>query len=133
MKMTDKRELRDRELEALFSAARAAEPDPSEALVARIVADAEAEADRREAAAAAVADRPRRAGLRATLAAVFGGWPSLAGLSAAALAGLLVGYVAPDTLQTVSGGYLGGEDSSAYGIEDLADPGLDYADILGEG
>jgi hypothetical protein len=71
-------------LEALFAEARKARPPG--ALVARVLADAEAA-------------RPvRRAGFGAALLRAIGGWPAAAGLAAASVAGLMIGYATPDAL-----------------------------------
>jgi hypothetical protein len=69
-------------LDALFAEARTARPPG--ALVARVLADAEAA-------------RPGRR-LGAALLRAIGGWPSVAGLAAASAAGLLIGYSAPEAL-----------------------------------
>lgn len=90
--------------------------------MARIMADAAAQA----APVAAPAAVPRR-GAFAALLATIGGWPAAAGLATAAVAGLMIGYAAPDTLGDLSGGYL---EISDYRIEDLMPS---YGDLLGEG
>ena len=90
--MTD----RDDPLEAFFEAGRETVADPSEALLARVEADA--------MAAFAARTTPARAtpsGWRGVLAAL-GGWPAGAGLGTAALAGLFIGFALPDTLADVS-------------------------------
>ena len=79
--MTDDR---DDALDALFAEARKAAPVPSDDLMARILADAETEAAAREAPA----PRPR---FWPSLLESLGGWPSLAGLAAAAVTGLWIG------------------------------------------
>ncbi len=80
----------DRELDDLFQGARAAAPAPSEALVARILADAAALQPRHALAAPA-----RRAGLISRLAEAFGGRGVLAGLAGTAAAGLALGFYSP--------------------------------------
>jgi hypothetical protein len=91
--MTDRHENEDEAaLDALFGAARAARPDPSAALLARIAADAEAVAAELARQAAA---RPARGGFFGWLPAI-GGWPALAGLATATVAGVWIGYVQPD-------------------------------------
>lgn len=79
-------------IEIYFKAARAVpEPAPS-ALMARILADAEAvQASRRTLA-------PRRAGLGEYLYRLLGGWPAMAGLATAAVAGLWLGASLPTGL-----------------------------------
>lgn len=83
------------DLEDLFATARANPLPPSDALMARVLADA-LEAQPKPAAPLAMraAMAPRR-GFWSTLAAGFGGSGVLAGLGAAAALGLLVGYVNP--------------------------------------
>jgi hypothetical protein len=91
--MTDRREF-DGEggLDAFFDAARAQPPMPSDAFLARVMADATAEdAARRQPAA----PPKQRRGLRDRLHAI-GGWPALAGLATATVAGLWIGYAVPD-------------------------------------
>ena len=79
--MTDDR--KDDGLEAFFAAARSRDDRPSGALLARVLSDAEAA-------------RPRRGGLAGVLRAI-GGWPSAAGLAAASVAGIAIGFTAPQT------------------------------------
>jgi hypothetical protein len=113
MTMTDRHETDgDAALDALFGAARATRPDPSAALLARIAADAEAlAADRARQAAA----RPARGGMFGWLPAI-GGWPALAGLATATVAGLWIGYAQPD-LGAVT--LIGSADEGTYDIGGL--------------
>jgi hypothetical protein len=78
----------DDDLDDLFATAAASQARPSDALFARILADADAWQPR----PAAPAPRP---GWLATLADWFGGGFSLAGMSAAALTGLYLGIAQP--------------------------------------
>lgn len=97
---------RDEErLEALFAAARANPPAPSEALMARVLADAEVERprDRRALPAARRALAPRRAGWLGAL----GGWRGLGGLVTATVAGLWVGYANIPAPATIGDGVVG--------------------------
>ena len=119
--MTDKRPLDDSELDGLFAAARGANPLPSDALMQRIMADATAEI------AAAQPERPARRGILATALAMIGGWPAAAGLATAAVTGLMIGLFTPDTLDSLSGGYL--TTASSYDLEDLLPS---YGDLLEE-
>jgi len=95
----DKRE--EAALAPFFEAAREAAPEPSAQLLARVLADAGAVQDRRAAAA-----RPAtvRAGLRTRIARGLGGWPAMAGLAAAGLAGLWIGLALPTTLPGLGAG-----------------------------
>ena len=79
--MTDQR---DDMLEALFAQARQEAAAPPDDLVARILADADTEATAREAPATPPRFWP-------SLLDGLGGWPSLAGLAAAAVTGLWIG------------------------------------------
>lgn len=85
MAMTDE----DRRLEPFFEAARTEAPEPSAALMARILADAQAA---QEVAAPAPARRRRFPGWR--LPALAGGWGAAGGLAAATLAGVWIGFAA---------------------------------------
>ncbi|AJE48062.1 hypothetical protein [Celeribacter indicus] len=101
--MTDRKDIWTDEaaeaaLETLFAEARAAAPTPSEALLLRVMADAQAETARREADAARrrAADRPRaRHPAMAAIVAALGGWRAVAGLATAGVAGLAIGLGAP--------------------------------------
>ncbi len=97
----------DPDLDRLLAAARAAPMAPSEALMARILADAEAErpAAARPATPLPAVAAPRR-GLWAALAAGLGGSGVLAGLGAAATLGLAVGYLDLAGLGSAAGGFL---------------------------
>lgn len=105
MAKTDHAMLSDDELEGLFRASRADAPDPSEAVMARILADAEAELAARAPTPAA---RPRapRPGVWAALIGGIGGWPALAGMVTAAVAGVWLGFASPDQINTLAGGLL---------------------------
>lgn len=91
----------DDRLEDFFAAARRSAPAPSEALVARILADAEAAMPK--AATAGPAPGQRRGGLAAWLP-TFGGW---GGLATAALAGLWFGYAGLTDPAAVAAGLIG--------------------------
>ncbi len=80
----------DTTLADFFAAARDAAPAPSDALIARILADAEAAMPRRAEGPARPGPEPRR-GVLAWLGA-FGGWGGVGGLATATLAGLWFGY-----------------------------------------
>jgi len=89
--------MRHDDLDDLFSAARACAPAPSAALLARVLADAEAARPRPAAAplrAAPARPAPRR-GPWSALAAALGGGGGIAGLATAAGAGLWLGLVQP--------------------------------------
>jgi hypothetical protein len=99
-------------LEALFAEARRERPPG--ALVARVLADAEA-----------VQPGRARAGIGAAVLRAIGGWPSVAGLAAASAAGLVIGFAAPDavpllgpaTTQTADGTYDLIDLAPGYGVQ----------------
>lgn len=102
-------------LETFFEAARAAPAEPDAALMARVLADAgRVQAERR----AAAVTRPLRAvpGWRATLAEAIGGWPAMAGLAAAMVAGIWIGVSPPAALAGIAQTVLGGA-SDAYLVD----------------
>lgn len=118
--MAEKRPLTDTELEALFSAAASDAAEPSEALMRRVLADADGVADGWRAPAPAQPDGP---GLLARLLSGLGGWPGLAGLATAGVAGLAIGIASPGALATLSSGLVAGEVIDDYHMVDLL-PGL---------
>lgn len=81
----------DKALEAFFAAGRGHAPAPSESLLARVLADAEAEMARPVPAMAAARPAPRP-GLLASVAAALGGWAGLGGLATATAAGVWIGF-----------------------------------------
>lgn len=102
--MAEKRPLSDRELDEFFAAAQRTAPSPSDDLMARILSDAEAATGAEAHWGAAPVARAPRPWLAQALAGL-GGWPGLAGLTTAAVAGLGIGIASPETLEAVSGGY----------------------------
>lgn len=96
--MTDE----DKTLDATFAQMCVDDVMPSEALIDRIMVDA----DRVLAAAIVAPVRPKQ-GLGAMLLDAIGGWPSLSGLAAATVAGVWIGVAPPDALSDLSAGYLG--------------------------
>lgn len=94
----------DPDLDAVFAAARAEEQRPPGALLARVLADAEA---------TTAAARPVRQRLGAALLQALGGWPAAAGLAAACAAGVALGLAAPAAVP-----FFGTE--AAYDLIDLA-------------
>ena len=92
-------------LDDLFATARAARPAPSEALMARVLADALAEQPK--AVVAAPGPRPRGPGLWARLTWAFGGAGAVAGMGTAAVTGLFLGLVQPAGLAALDEAMLG--------------------------
>lgn len=137
MTKTDKM-LRDDELEGLFAAARAQTPVPSADLMARILADAEAQAVPEPAPATGgrTGGRPVRPtrGFWAALVAGLGGWPVLAGMATATVAGVWLGFATPEALDTMAGGILmPGQTETGYQLEDMVPSYGDFSVLLEEG
>ncbi|AWB47945.1 dihydroorotate dehydrogenase [Gemmobacter aquarius] len=103
------------ELDDLWVAARSRRIEPSEALMARVLADGLAEQPR----PALVARRQRR-GLFARLAEVFGGFGALAGMGGAALAGVALGFVQPAQVTEFADAVLGVQAASVELMPDAA-------------
>ena len=87
------------DLDDLLAGASRASMQPSDALMARVMADAAA---LQVQARPAVAVPVPRAGWLAGLAALFGGAGSLIGVGSAAVAGLFFGFVQPDGMGAVA-------------------------------
>jgi hypothetical protein len=97
------------ELDDLFAEARRSAAGPSDAFMARVLADAMAEQPEPARIAPAPARAaPGRVGAFDWLAGLFGGGGVLAGMGAVAAAGLLVGYVQPAPVTAVAGAFLSG-------------------------
>jgi hypothetical protein len=94
-------------LEALFAEVRRERPPA--ALVARVLADAEAARPGR-----------RREGFAAAILRAIGGWPSAAGLAAACAAGLLIGFAAPGAVPFVGTTVVTETADTTYDLIDLA-------------
>ncbi len=127
-------EITDETLEAFFAAGRARPPEPGAGVMARIVADAEAELDARMPNPVRPRPAPRSPGIWIRLLDGIGGWPALASLGAAAVAGVWIGFAAPDRINTLAGGrLLPGLSASdtGYELEDLL-PGYSGFEGLAE-
>ena len=97
------------DLDDLLALARGQAPAPSEALMARILADAEAiRLGRRPVAV----PRPRRGWL-----AALGGWPALGTLVASSLLGVSIGVAQPSSLSSVTGAVLGEAVTVSTGLD----------------
>lgn len=108
----------DKELDLLLQST-AAEVVPSEALLARVMADAdEVLAERRREPVEAPAPR----GWLSTMLNTVGGWPAVAGLATATVAGVWIGYAQPSSFGEVANGALATE--AFYDLGDLM-PGYD--------
>ena len=91
-------------LDDLFAEIRQVAPQPSEALMARIAADAATHMPRPE---------PAPQGIWATLWDGLGGWIGAGGLAAATVAGLWIGIAPPDGLADTASGLWGTTTSVA--------------------
>jgi len=128
MKMTDTRktELDDDGLEAFFEAGRRAAPTPSDALMARVLADA---------LAAQPVAKPRpvpRPGAWAQLREALGGWPALGGLATAGVMGLAIGIAAPSGFADLGLAFLG-QSTDTYLVDLMPELDFDIAMDLSEG
>lgn len=85
------------EFEDLFAQARSAGPVPSSDLMARVMSDA-VQMQPAPATLAPVRAQARKPGFIAQLMEALGGWPALAGLTTATVAGVWIGISPPDTL-----------------------------------
>lgn len=93
---------KDEDMDLFFDAARAAAPQPSADLMARIMADAEAQ----QPVAVPLAPRQHPGIIRGFLAAI-GGWPAMAGMMTATVAGLWIGVNPPTGLEDIASTFLG--------------------------
>ena len=107
----------DHELEGFFRAARAAAPRPSDALMARILADAGAEMRQASVQPAPGSPEVRGSGPSDWLARLWGGWRALGGLATATVAGLWIGYAGIADPNTLTGGLIGAETSTALTVD----------------
>lgn len=112
-----------KELEVFFEAALDSEPDPSDALMAKIMADADAEAD-----SWAEVVQPDRGGFLRSFLDAIGGWPAASGIVTAGMVGVIVGFSPPAMLSEFTDGYLYGT-TDAY----LVDPYDGFGFALNEG
>lgn len=111
------------DLDALFAEARATrgrDADPAPDFMARVLEDA---LSLQPAPAPVASPAPRASRLRQFLNAI-GGWPAVAGLATAGVAGLWIGVNPPDAMATTAENLLG-TDSDLY-LVDLM-PGYDFA------
>jgi hypothetical protein len=110
-------------LDDLFAQARGTSPVPGDALMARVIADADAVQPR------AVAAPVARPGLMMRMLDTIGGWPAVSGLAMATVAGIWVGVAPPASVQDVTAAMMGDEVSINLFTTDLI---LD-AGALGDG
>ena len=126
--MTDERktQLDDDGLEDFFEAARRMAPSPSDALMARVLADALAA---QPVAAPCPVPRP---GAWAQLREALGGWPALGGLATAGVMGLAIGIAAPAGLADLATAVLD-QGTDTYLVDLMPELDFDIAMDLSEG
>lgn len=107
------------DLDALFAAARRSEVPPSDALMARVLADAAGLQP--EPAPIVQVVPPRKTGVWGGLSALFGGGGVLAGLGTVAMAGFYIGFAQPDTVMMLADGFIAGSSVEAVDLM----PGVD--------
>jgi hypothetical protein len=113
------------DLDDFFGAARRVTPAPSDALMARVLADA-------MAAQAPVMVRVQRPGWLAQLRDALGGWPAVGGLATAGVVGLAVGIAAPAGLGDLTAALLG-QPADGYLVDLMPELDFDIAMDLSEG
>ncbi len=108
-------------LEAYFQAARSEDAAPSADLMARVLSDAQTVQN----GLMAPPDKAmaRLAGLRRALRAL-GGWPAVAGLASATVAGVWIGTTQPDVLYPYTS--LLQQDAALYQIDLPAGAGFEF-------
>lgn len=116
--------MQDRDLDDLFAAARQKPAAVSAELMARVLSDA----DDLQPSAETLPARKGRIGFWAEILAAIGGAGGVVGLSAAALAGVWIGFAQPNGFSTVTDQFL--PDEMVLGTVDVL-PGFD--DFLSEG
>ena len=120
-------DLNERDLDAVFAAARKHAPAPSEALMARVLADAEAAMVARHVPAPEMRRAPGRRRIAGVLGAI-GGWGGIGGLATAVGAGVWIGVAGlADPVAMVDGLF----GSAPLSVELM--PGADSFDIAGTG
>ncbi len=124
----------EQELEALFQALRDVPEDPSPDLLARVLEDAYAEQDALAARAipepepTAPQTAPR--GLIRSILDAIGGWPAVAGLATATVAGVWIGYNPPTALDDLTLSVM----ESSYGYNSSLGSMLpQYDELLADG
>lgn len=121
--MTDM-EQKDPELEAFFEAGRAEAPVPSETLISRILADADAAQPKVPVVAPS---QPAFGSVWSSLWSEVGGWKTAVGLGFAGMVGVFLGYSDPTVTDTTASFLVGGY---SYDVSDLS---LTASDLWGEG
>ncbi len=124
--MAEKNTTSTAELDGLLAEAASLATTPSSELMQRVIADADSVAEAGEVKSNPA--QPRRRGFIAGLLAGIGGWPAIAGLATATVAGVWIGYASPETLDGITNGLL--TSRTVYEVGDFM-PTLD--DLFYEG
>ncbi len=132
MAMNEHDMLNDTELAALFEAAQESAPLPSQKLWDQVHQDALAALPPPRGVANVA---PAQPGILAGIIAAIGGWPSLAGLVTATIAGVWIGFANPDALNdsTIAGLLPGFSATQGYDLDDFAPGFTGLSAILEEG
>ncbi|MDQ0419548.1 hypothetical protein J2045_000558 [Peteryoungia aggregata LMG 23059] len=99
-------QMNDDRLDELFADLRSIEAAPSDALTARLIADAQSESDRLAATRERLADRPTRFSPRLLvedILGLIGGWRPALGMAASLCCGIWFGAVGSDPAMFLSG------------------------------
>ncbi len=112
MAESGKKTMTEDELETLLDRAAASGPLPPDRLLAKVMTDA-------DGLLASRGRSPVRAqtGMLGRALAALGGWPAVAGMASATVAGVWIGYAQPDPVGTVASGL--GVVQTDYGVDDL--------------
>lgn len=127
MPMTDN-DRQESRLETAFEAACAAPPEPSAELMARVLADAEVA---QAGFIAAPAPRRPRSGYLRQFFETLGGWPAMAALTAAGVAGIWLGVSPEVGVSDALANYLGAGDTASYTVDVM--PGAELGLAWDEG
>ena len=121
--MAEKTDLDAFDLDDLFQAAKDTAPAPSDDLMARIMADAAAVTAEKTAPAPAPSG-----GFLGGILEALGGWKPAAGLAMAGVTGIMVGFAAPTTLDSITS--LSALTLGDTGVDELVPS---FSDFLSEG
>jgi len=128
MAKTKKNMLDDAELEVFFDAAKSRRTEASEVFLMSIVADASAQQVEQQQAPALSSFANLEASnagrsLWSRIVSGIGGWPAVAGMASATVAGVWIGLSSPAQLEVLSGGLIVAGNYSAseteFELEDL--------------
>jgi hypothetical protein len=132
-KSTNEPEMLDMDaLDDILSGLRRETPAPSDALMARVLADAQAELASGAQVTEPNTDKPD--GFGAMLLSVIGGWRAVAGLAMATIAGVWIGFAGPDGVSDNLAVLLWPDEAglTSYALEDLMPGTGDFAVLYEE-